>query len=295
MLEALSALLEVAPKLVKAFVPQLQATFAKALRDPALEVRRNGVTALGLVGAAVDAARRFGHRPVVRRDGGRRARRRRRGVFEGPRSSSGTRRARSRHRTRVATRRATRPRRSRGTRTPRCPRRRPHCRSVGVNWSYGKPWLRHLPNDERRGGMMKKIISLLTTLDSQIHRRDGARRNRLTQNGFFQPQAGSLKAGSRSRRARGGPGRLICFKSTPSSSLPHRFAPALLNHSRQPSPIDFPWSSRSIMTTRTTAGGRMSSGILGKTGRPCGRTPGRCSRSRLAPGQDGPADLHVLT
>ena len=33
-LEALSALLEVAPKLVKAFVPQLQATFAKALRDP---------------------------------------------------------------------------------------------------------------------------------------------------------------------------------------------------------------------------------------------------------------------
>ena len=48
-LEALSALLEVAPKLVKAFVPQLQATFAKALRDPALEVRRNGVTALGLL------------------------------------------------------------------------------------------------------------------------------------------------------------------------------------------------------------------------------------------------------
>ena len=46
-LEALSALLEVAPKLVKAFVPQFQATFAKALRDPALEVRRNGVTALG--------------------------------------------------------------------------------------------------------------------------------------------------------------------------------------------------------------------------------------------------------
>jgi hypothetical protein len=30
-------------------VPQLQATFAKALRDPALEVRRNGVTALGLL------------------------------------------------------------------------------------------------------------------------------------------------------------------------------------------------------------------------------------------------------
>ena len=48
-LEALSALLEVAPKLVKAFVPQLQATFAKALRDPALEVRRNGVNALGLL------------------------------------------------------------------------------------------------------------------------------------------------------------------------------------------------------------------------------------------------------
>ena len=48
-LEALAALLEVAPKLVKAFVPQLQATFAKALRDPALEVRRNGVTALGLL------------------------------------------------------------------------------------------------------------------------------------------------------------------------------------------------------------------------------------------------------
>ena len=47
--EALAALLEVAPKLVKAFVPQLQATFAKALRDPALEVRRNGVTALGLL------------------------------------------------------------------------------------------------------------------------------------------------------------------------------------------------------------------------------------------------------
>jgi len=48
-LEALAALLEVAPKLVKAFVPQLQATFAKALRDPALEVRRNGTTALGLL------------------------------------------------------------------------------------------------------------------------------------------------------------------------------------------------------------------------------------------------------
>jgi hypothetical protein len=48
-LEALSALLEVAPKLVKAFVPQLQATFAKALRDLALEVRRNGVNALGLL------------------------------------------------------------------------------------------------------------------------------------------------------------------------------------------------------------------------------------------------------
>ena len=30
-------------------MPQLQATFAKALRDPALEVRRNGVTALGLL------------------------------------------------------------------------------------------------------------------------------------------------------------------------------------------------------------------------------------------------------
>ena len=86
-LEALAALLEVAPKLVKAFVPQLQATFAKALRDPALEVRRNGVTALGVVGAAVDAARRSGHRPVVGRDGGRRARRRRRGVPEGPSSS----------------------------------------------------------------------------------------------------------------------------------------------------------------------------------------------------------------
>ena len=40
---------QVGPALVKAFVPQLQATFAKALRDPARDVRTNGVTALGLL------------------------------------------------------------------------------------------------------------------------------------------------------------------------------------------------------------------------------------------------------
>ena len=49
MLAALSALLRTAPALVKAFVPQLQATFAKALRDTANEVRKNAVTALGLL------------------------------------------------------------------------------------------------------------------------------------------------------------------------------------------------------------------------------------------------------
>ena len=128
-LEALAALLEVAPKLVKAFVPQLQATFAKALRDPALEVRRNGVTALGLLAPLSTRLDALVTDLSSGRDGGRRARREsRRGVPEGPRQQcSGTRRVRSRRRI-AATRRATRPSALAGHEDPGCPRRRRRCR-----------------------------------------------------------------------------------------------------------------------------------------------------------------------
>ncbi|KAH8055583.1 protein kinase regulator [Aureococcus anophagefferens] len=48
-LGALSALLRRGPLLVKAFVPQLQATFSKALRDPSRDVRARATAALGLL------------------------------------------------------------------------------------------------------------------------------------------------------------------------------------------------------------------------------------------------------